>query len=190
MMIIYQKPAKHLETNTDKEDRGDLVNQDAKDFDKKWCKQVQNNHEHSIREFEASGNVERKLQHFVLTKNIYSRMEGLSRADSNILLPGGAGSLQEMFATLYLMMRARESNAPELELYRHNQVVVVNTPIEGNGQKRGFYDVTLDAIPARVFKDYPIHVVDTATKAVGVVVAHRSAMRAAGRRTGFSTDNL
>jgi putative membrane protein len=41
------------ETNTDKGDRGDLVNQDAKDFDKKWCKQVQNNHEHSIREFEA-----------------------------------------------------------------------------------------------------------------------------------------
>jgi hypothetical protein len=33
--------------------RGVQVNQDAKDFDKKWCKQVQNNHEHSIREFEA-----------------------------------------------------------------------------------------------------------------------------------------
>lgn len=143
-----------------------------------------------IREHEASGNIEKRVQHFVLTKNIHVRKEGLSRSDSNLLLPGGAGTLEEGFADLFMMMQARASKDPALELYRHNQLVVVNTPIVQDGRKRGFYDVVLANMPERVLQDYPIHVTGTVNGAVDAVVAHRSAMRAAGRRTGFTTDNL
>lgn len=143
-----------------------------------------------IREHEASGNVEKRVQHFVLTKNIHVRKEGLSRSDSNLLLPGGAGTLEEGFADLFMMMLARQSKDAALELYRHNQLVVVNTPIAQDGRKRGFYDVVLANIPERVLQDYPIQVTSTVTGAVDSVLAHRSAMRAAGRRTGFTTDNL
>lgn len=143
-----------------------------------------------IREHEASGNVEKRVQHFVLTKNIHVRKEGLSRSDSNLLLPGGAGTLEEGFADLYMMMLARARQDPALERYRHNQLVVVNTPIAQDGRKRGFYDVVLANIPERVLQDYPVHVTGTVNGAVDTVLAHRSAMRAAGRRTGFTTDNL
>ena len=143
-----------------------------------------------ILEHEASGNVEKKLQHLLIVKNIHLRKGGLSRSDSNLLLPGGAGTLEEGFADLFMMMLARESKDPALERYRHNQLVVVNTPISQDGHKRGFYDVVLANMPERVLQDYPIHITGTVNGAVDQVLAHRSAMRAAGRRTGFSTDNL
>lgn len=141
-----------------------------------------------IRDFEGSGNIEKMVQRFVLTKDIYGRMDWLNRADSSVELPGGAGTLQEKFAKLLKIMVARESGAPELEPFRHSQIVVMNTPVPENGHVRGFFDVTMKQFPKQVLTDYPIHVVSSVNGAMDAILAHRTSQQAAGRPTSFTPE--
>lgn len=138
-----------------------------------------------IRDFEGSGNIEKMVQRFVLTKDIYGRMDWLNRADSSVELPGGAGTLQEKFAKLLMIMVARENGAPGLEPFRHSQIVVMNTPVPENGHVRGFFDVTMKQFPKQILTDYPIHVVNSVNGAMDTILAHRATQQAAGRSTSF-----
>lgn len=143
-----------------------------------------------IRDFEASGNIEKMVSHYVLTKNIYGRMDGLSRADTALVLPGGAGTLQEMFADLLLMQLAKDSKNQHLGDHRNNQIIVLNTPIIDGGARRGFYDGVLQHMPEKILTDYPVHVAHHVHQAMGLVGTHRDAMRAAGRTTSFHLSGL
>jgi predicted Rossmann-fold nucleotide-binding protein len=143
-----------------------------------------------IRDFEASGNIEKMVSHYVLTKNIYGRMDGLSRADTGLVLPGGAGTLQEMFADLLLMQLAKDAKGQHSDSHRNNQIIVMNTPIIDGGSRRGFYDGVLQQMPERILTDYPVHVANNVNQAMGLIGTHRDAMRAAGRTTSFNLNGL
>ncbi len=141
-----------------------------------------------IRDFEGSGNIEKMVDRFVLTKDIYGRMDWLNRADSSVVVAGGAGTLQEKFAKLLKIMVARDSGAPELEPFRHSQIVVMNTPVPENGHVRGFFDATMKQFPKQVLTDYPVQVVSSVNGAMDAILAHRASQQAAGRRTSFTPE--
>jgi len=140
-----------------------------------------------ISEFESSGNVAKMLHHYLETKHIYGRMDVLSNADTGAVSPGGAGTLQEVFAILFKMMNARENLYGANERFLHNQLVWFNQPIIQSGGQRGFYDMVLRMMPEEVMDDYPIHVTGTVNQSMDKILDHRAAMHRAGRSTIFTT---
>ncbi len=63
-----------IETNEALKDKNDLAQLSGKDFDMKWCEQIQKNHKKSIRKFELRMN---KTGEVVLKELIFSTLPGL-----------------------------------------------------------------------------------------------------------------
>jgi putative membrane protein len=62
------------ETDEAMKDKNDLAEMNGKDFDLKWCKQLQKNHKNSIRKFESRVN---KTEDVVLKELLSSTLPGL-----------------------------------------------------------------------------------------------------------------
>ena len=78
--------------------------------------------------------------------DIYQRLSVMvAHSDAFILLPGGAGTLQELLALLLLL---RDNDNPLMRLRvdqdRPKKIVLVNQRLDGSG--RGFYDPIIDLI--------------------------------------------
>lgn len=72
------------------------------------------------------------LSSFWLRPDIYTRMEAMiERSDAFVVLPGGAGSVQEMLALLIFKQMGSE-------LLKGKPVIIYNRPVNGSG--KGFWD--------------------------------------------------
>lgn len=72
------------------------------------------------------------LSSFWLTPDIYARMEAMiENSDKFVIFPGGAGTVQEMFALLIL-------KAAENPLMKGKEIVIYNRPITGSAH--GYWD--------------------------------------------------
>ncbi len=99
--------------------------------------------------------------------DIYQRLSVMvAHSDAFILLPGGAGTLQELLALL-LLLRDNENPLMRHRVHpdRPKKIVLVNQRLDGSG--RGFYDPIIDLIQLFGYKvDEDFHVVGDEIEAV------------------------
>ncbi len=99
--------------------------------------------------------------------DIYQRLSVMvAHSDAFILLPGGAGTLQELLALL-LLLRDRENPLMRHRVHpdRPKKIVLVNQRLDGTG--RGFYDPIIDLIQLFGYKvDEDFHVVADEIEAI------------------------
>lgn len=93
---------------------------------------------------------------------IYQRMHELQKAQAEVVLPGGAGTIQEIAASV-LMRKAGVFPV------KHRPLIIVN--------HEGIYDPLMDIIPEEDFKKYNIQVVDSADDAMEILIKARKAMK-------------
>ena len=104
---------------------------------------------------------------FVLTRDIYARIEGLLNVDAAIVAPGGMGTVQEMAGFALLKKMALED--PEhtyTKEFTNKELVLINIPIAIGGKKRHFYDALIDVIPPDQLAPLGIHIVETPEQAM------------------------
>ena len=105
--------------------------------------------------------------------DIYQRLLVMvAHSDAFILMPGGAGTLQELLALLLLL---RDNENPLMRHRRHKslpkRIVLVNQRSSGSG--RGFYDPVIDLIQLFGYKvDEDFQVVNDETEAVNELQTH------------------
>jgi predicted Rossmann-fold nucleotide-binding protein len=108
--------------------------------------------------------------------NIFQRMADLTDTDAEIVLWGGAGTVQEMMGSIMLREAGITPSAGR-------PLVIVNAEI-GNGiHKTRVFDPLIKAMPAWYQQKLNVHFVDTPLEALEIV---REARRAAGREPGFA----
>lgn len=91
---------------------------------------------------------------------IYQRMQALQETDAEVVLPGGAGTIQEIAASI-LMRKAG------IHPSQDRPMVIVN--------KNGVYDPLVKMIPKKDYKRYNIHVVEKNSEVMDVIMEARSA---------------
>ena len=99
--------------------------------------------------------------------DIYQRLSVMvANSDAFILLPGGAGTLQELLALL-LLLRDKENPLMRQRVHRDRskKIVLVNQRLDGSG--RGFYDPIIDYIQLFGYEvDQDFHVVADELEAI------------------------
>ena len=102
--------------------------------------------------------------------DIYQRLSVMvANSDAFILLPGGAGTLQELLALL-LLLRDQENPLMRHRVHRDRpkKIVLVNQRLDGSG--RGFYDPIIDLIQLFGYRvDEDFHVVADEIEAINQV---------------------
>lgn len=93
---------------------------------------------------------------------IYQRMHELQKAQAEVVLPGGAGTIQEIAASVLM----RKSGVFPV---KHRPLIIVN--------HEGIYDPLLDIIPDGDLKKFNIHVVESADAAKNILLKARKAMK-------------
>ena len=116
--------------------------------------------------------------------DIYQRLSVMvAHSDAFILLPGGAGTLQELLALL-LLLRDQENPLMRQRVHRDRpkKIVLVNQRLDGSG--RGLYDPIIDLIQLFGYDvDEDFHVVDDELEAINQLQAsHDMASRRVGGR--------
>ena len=100
-------------------------------------------------------------------KDIYQRLSVMvANSDAFILLPGGAGTLQELLALL-LLLRDKDNPLMRHRVHqdRSKKIVLVNQRLDGSG--RGFYDPIINLIQLFGYKvDQDFHVVSNELEAI------------------------
>lgn len=102
--------------------------------------------------------------------DIYQRVAVMvEHSDAFLVLPGGAGTLQELLVLLLLL---REYDSPLMRTKsnpkRNKGVVIVNTPMEGSDQ--GFYQLIIDLVLAFGYqRGQEFHVVENEFEAIRVL---------------------
>ncbi len=105
----------------------------------------------------------------------------VAHSDAFILLPGGAGTLQELLALLLLLS---DQDNPLMRHRGHrdrpNQIVLVNQRLNGSGRR--FYDPIIDLIQLFGYRvDEDFHVVADEIEAINKLQDRRDAV---GRPVG------
>lgn len=90
--------------------------------------------------------------------NIFLRMQDLQKTDAEVVLPGGAGTLQEVCASILM----RKYGLAETE---NRPLIIVN--------KNGVYDRFLDTIPADDKERFNMHVVEEEEEALDILIEAR-----------------
>ncbi len=113
--------------------------------------------------------------------DIYQRLSVMvANSDAFILLPGGAGTLQELLALL-LLLRDQENPLMRHRVHqdRPKKIVLVNQRLDGSG--RGFYDPIIDLIQLFGYRvDEDFHVVADENEAINKLQDSRDAVGRAG----------
>lgn len=91
---------------------------------------------------------------------IYQRMQALQETDAEVVLPGGAGTIQEIAASI-LMRKAGVHPSKD------RPMIIVN--------KNGVYDPLVKMIPQKDYSRYNIHVVETNSEVMDILLDARKA---------------
>ena len=114
-------------------------------------------------------------------KDIYQRLSVMvAHSDAFILLPGGAGTLQELLALL-LLLRDQKNPLMRNRVHRDRpkKIVLVNQRLDGSG--RGFYDPIIDLIQLFGYRvDEDFHVVADEIEAINQLQDSRDMVGMAG----------
>ena len=104
----------------------------------------------------------------------------VAHSDAFILLPGGAGTLQELLALL-LLLRDQKNPLMRNRVHRDRpkKIVLVNQRLDGSG--RGFYDPIIDLIQLFGYRvDEDFHVVADEIEAINQLQDSRDMVGMAG----------
>lgn len=93
--------------------------------------------------------------------NIFMRMQDLQNCEAELVLPGGAGTIQEISASIIM----RKSGFTPI-LYR--PLIIVN--------EDGIYDPLIKLIPKEDFARYNLHIVEHESQAMDILLKSRHAM--------------
>ena len=108
---------------------------------------------HSTETADEEGFFER-ADFYDILPTIYYRMDRLQDTDAEVILPGGAGTIQEIAASAIM----RKSGLMPVE---HRPMIIVN--------HNNMYDELIDLMPKADFKELNIHVVDTLDEALHIL---------------------
>lgn len=114
---------------------------------------------------------------------IFQRLEKLQDTDAEIVLAGGAGTIQEIVASL----RTRLNGTRPVQ---HRPLVIVNQKVGRKGFERGVYDKLLQMLPLSVMKACNVHVVDNVDAAYALISMSRNAMGMKPQYTVLANDAL
>lgn len=91
---------------------------------------------------------------------IFHRMDNLQKTDAEVFLPGGAGTLQEFYATcMERIITKRIENRP---------LILVNQKIQCGDELLGVWDKLIETLPADSMKLCNIHIVSTVDEAIEI----------------------
>ncbi|MGE4313008.1 MAG: hypothetical protein AB7E85_01890 [Pseudobdellovibrionaceae bacterium] len=104
----------------------------------------------------------------IVMPNIYLRMEELQKVQAEVVLDGGAGTVQEVLASLITRMNNRA-------VVENRPMVIVNSPSEDIHNGGRVFDIVLKHLPSAVLRECNVHVVDTIQEAKLIIDAARKA---------------
>lgn len=97
--------------------------------------------------------------------SIEKRMDILGETNAEIVLPGGAGTIQEIAGSILKRLYSKDASDP------HRPLIIVNQEIHG----KRIYDPLVKRMPETMIRDLNIHVVDNWLEALDIVVESRRA---------------
>jgi|GEM_PF-3268379 len=113
--------------------------------------------------------------------NIYSRIEKLQETDAEIVLAGGAGTIQEIVASMITRLNGTRP-------VENRPMVIVNQQVGRKGAERGVYDKFLTYFSDTMLKRCNIHVVDNIEQAMAIVLQARKDMGLKPRYVSLAND--
>jgi predicted Rossmann-fold nucleotide-binding protein len=128
---------------------------------------------------EGEGDASGFMTEFLLARNIYERMDYMiERSQAFVVMPGGAGTVQELAVLAWLKQRTLEADDPYARSrMAGKEMVLVNLPVEQQRQSQGFYDRLISIIPPEDFSRLGIHVVNSVDAAQQKVLELRDKAR-------------
>ena len=147
------------------------------DFRKKWAaehpgEEMPRNHISSIQceDTYKSEGLCSDNDYVCVHPNIFQRMADLTDTDGEIVLWGGAGTVQEMMGSIML----REAGITPVE---NRPLVIVNAEIGNGAHRTRVFEPLIEAMPAWYREKLNVHVVNTTQEALELI---RDARRARG----------
>ncbi len=119
--------------------------------------------------------------HVRVHASIFPRIEKLQDTDAEIVLAGGAGTIQEIVAS----MITRISGARPVE---NRPLIIVNQQVGRTGQMRGVYDNLLEYLPQSLMDRANVSVVNTIDEAIDITRFARHAMGMAPKYVEIAND--